>query len=90
MKVSYKWLKQYVDIDISPKELADKLTMAGIAVEHVEYLGQGIKGVVVGEVLEVKPHPQADKLVVCQVDLGRETVQIVTGAENVKAKHRKR
>jgi phenylalanyl-tRNA synthetase beta chain len=88
MKVSYKWLKQYVDIDISPKELADKLTMAGIAVEHVEYLGQGIKGVVVGEVLEVKPHPQADKLVVCQVDLGRETVQIVTGAENVKAKHR--
>jgi phenylalanyl-tRNA synthetase beta chain len=88
MKVSYKWLKQYVDIDISPEELAGRLTMAGIAVEHVEYLGRGIKGVVVGEILDVKPHPEADKLLVCMVNLGTETVQIVTGADNVKAKHR--
>ncbi|MGI6684922.1 MAG: phenylalanine--tRNA ligase subunit beta [Bacillota bacterium] len=88
MKVSYKWLKQYVDIDISPEELATRLTMAGLAVEHVEHLGQGIKGVIVGEVLDVKPHPQADKLVVCQVNLGTEVVQIVTGAENVKVQHR--
>ncbi|MEL7566991.1 MAG: phenylalanine--tRNA ligase subunit beta [Dehalobacterium sp.] len=88
MKVSYKWLKQYVDIDISPEELATRLTMAGIAVEHVAHLGQGIKGVVVGEVLEIKPHPEADKLVVCNVNLGREVIQIVTGATNVKANHR--
>lgn len=88
MKVSYQWLKQYVDIDISPEELAERLTMAGIAVEHVQHLGQGIKGVVVGEILDVKPHPEADKLVVCKVNLGTEVVQIVTGAPNVKAHQR--
>lgn len=84
MKVSYRWLKQYVNIDIDPAELADQLTMAGLAVEHVEFLNGGIKNVVVGEILEIKEHPQADKLVICQVNVGKETVQIVTGASNVK------
>lgn len=88
MKVSYKWLKQYVAADISPEELAARLTMAGLAVEHVEYLGRGIKGVVVGEILDVKPHPEADKLLVCQVNLGKEAVQIVTGATNVEPTQR--
>ncbi|ATW23929.1 phenylalanine--tRNA ligase subunit beta [Candidatus Formimonas warabiya] len=88
MNVSYKWLKKYVDIAISPEELATRLTMAGLAVEHTVYLGEGIKGVVVGEILDVQRHPQADKLVVCQVNLGKETVQIVTGATNVKAGQR--
>jgi len=88
MRVSYKWLKEYVNINVDPVELAEKLTMAGLAVEHVEYLGDGIKNVLVGEILEVKKHPQADKLVVCQVNVGKEVVQIVTGAPNVKPKQR--
>lgn len=88
MKVSFSWLKQYVDIDVSPDELAERLTMVGLAVEHVEKLGHDITNVVVGKILEIKDHPQADKLVVCSIDIGREVVQIVTGASNVRSGQR--
>lgn len=88
MKVSYKWLQQYVDLDIHAEELAKRLTMAGLAVEHVEFLGEGIENVVVGEILDIKKHPEADKLVICNVNVGEEILQIVTGASNVKAGHR--
>ncbi len=86
MRVSYNWLKDYVDLTgVSPVELAEKITKAGIEVEHVIEFSKGIKGVVVGYVKSCTPHPNADKLNVCQVDLGEETVQIICGAPNVGA-----
>ncbi|MDD4752112.1 MAG: phenylalanine--tRNA ligase subunit beta [Desulfitobacteriaceae bacterium] len=88
MKVAYQWLKQYIDSGLSPAELASKLTMVGLAVEHVEFLEKGIKNVVVGQIKEITRHPQADKLVICQVDMGEKTVQIVTGATNVREGHK--
>ncbi|MHB1126462.1 MAG: phenylalanine--tRNA ligase subunit beta [Bacillota bacterium] len=85
MRVSYEWLKEYVDIDIAPEELAHRLTMAGIAIEGVERQGEETKGVVVGEITQIQEHPNADKLVVCQVDIGEaKYVQVVTGAPNVR------
>ena len=81
MKTSVEWLKEYSDINVDTKTLADKLTMTGSKVETVEEKGNDIKNVVVGKILEVKKHPDADKLVVTQVDCGTEKVQIVTGAK---------
>lgn len=84
MQVSYKWLQQYVDITISPEELGEKLTMAGITVDLVHRPWQGIDGLVVGQVLNVEQHPNADRLHVCRVDVGQgEPLQIVCGAPNV-------
>ncbi|MBD7935618.1 phenylalanine--tRNA ligase subunit beta [Cytobacillus sp. Sa5YUA1] len=85
MYVSYKWLQEYVDLSgITPEELAEKITKSGIEVEGVETLDEGIKGVVVGYVSEKEKHPSADKLNICQVDLGDgELVQIICGAPNV-------
>lgn len=86
MLVSYNWLKDYVDLDgVTPEELADKITNAGIEVEHLTYNGAGLKGIVIGKVETCAPHPSADKLHVCQVNLGDETVQIICGAPNVAA-----
>ncbi|RYL93822.1 phenylalanine--tRNA ligase subunit beta [Sporolactobacillus sp. THM7-4] len=86
MLVSYNWLKEYVDLDgVSPEELAQKITNAGIEVEHISYPGQGLSGVVVGKVESCLPHPKSEKLHLCQVNLGLETVQIVCGAPNVAA-----
>ncbi|MCL2766726.1 MAG: phenylalanine--tRNA ligase subunit beta, partial [Peptococcaceae bacterium] len=85
MYISYNWLKDYVDIDIPPQELADRLTMIGVAVENVTALGQGVHGVVVGRIESIDPHPGADKLVVTVVDTGSEKLQIVTAATNVSA-----
>lgn len=84
MKVSLNWLKEYVDINLSAAELADKLNMSGTAVEAVTYLGTKYKNFVVGLVTEVKPHPHADKLRLCKVNVGNsQTVNIVCGAPNV-------
>jgi phenylalanyl-tRNA synthetase beta chain len=85
MFVSYKWLQDYVDLSgVSADELAEKITKSGIEVEGVEVLNEGIKGVVVGHVLERVQHPNADKLSKCQVDIGQgEPVQIICGAPNV-------
>ncbi|WP_409297308.1 phenylalanine--tRNA ligase subunit beta [Peribacillus sp. SCS-26] len=85
MFVSYKWLQDYVDLSgISPEELAEKITKSGIEVEGVEKKSEGLKGVVIGHVVEKEKHPQADKLNICQVDLGGEqAVQIICGAPNV-------
>lgn len=84
MLVSYNWLKEYVDLgQVTPEELAEKITKAGIEVEHVHELGEGIKNVVVGYVASCEQHPNADKLNLCQIDLGSETVQIVCGAPNI-------
>lgn len=88
MKVAYQWLKKYVDTELSPSELATGMTMAGLTVDHVaEGIGD-LDHVVVGQITKIEAHPQADKLVICQVNVGRETVQIVTGAANVKEGHK--
>ncbi len=85
MKISYNWLQEFIDLDLNPEELADKLTLIGLEVEEIEEFGSTLEGVIVGEVLETKPHPNADRLKVCTVDLGEEQVQIVCGADNVAA-----
>jgi len=83
MKVSKEWLNDYSDIDVSTKELADILTMTGSKVEAIETKGDNIKNVVVGKILSIDKHPDADKLVVSKVDLGTQIIQIVTGAPNI-------
>lgn len=85
MKVTYNWLKEYVDLAWDWRELVDRLTMSGLALEGVEELGTQYQGVVIGHVLECHPHPAADHLAVCQVDLGRAVHTIVCGAPNVAA-----
>ena len=86
MRISLNWLRELVEIKLSPEELAQTLTMAGFEVEEIEDRQTWANGVVVGQVLERQPHPNADKLSVCQVDIGAsETLNIVCGAPNVKA-----
>lgn len=87
MLVSYKWLQEYLDLSkITPKELGDKMSVTGIEVEGVSYPSEGLKKIVVGEVMECVPHPDSDHLSICQVDIGEaELSQIVCGAPNVKA-----
>ncbi len=85
MRLSYKWMQEYVDLTgITPHQLADKLTAAGLEVEGIEPLAQGTN-LVVGKVLSCENHPDSDHLHVCQVDIGTETTQIVCGAPNVAA-----
>ena len=85
MKASIEWLKEYSDIDVDAKELGDILTMTGSKVETIDSRGNDIKNVVIGKVLSVEKHPDSDHLVICQVALGDEKAQIVTGAPNVNA-----
>lgn len=84
MLVSLKWLKDYVDIDVSPEELAQMLTMSGLEVEEIKTIEPKFTGVVVARILSVKKHPQADKLSLCEVSDGTQTYQVVCGAPNVK------
>lgn len=85
MNVTLNWLKNYTDFEFSPSELADRLTMLGVEVESIKQLGAELEGVVVGRVTSIRPHPNADKLVLCQVDTGEtEELQIVCGAPNVR------
>ena len=84
MKVSKEWLQEYSDIDVNNKELFEMLTMTGSKVEAIETKGDNIKNVVVGKILEIEKHPNADKLVVTKVNVGNEIIQIVTGAKNIK------
>ncbi|TYP95411.1 phenylalanyl-tRNA synthetase beta subunit [Fodinibius salinus] len=85
MKISYNWLNEFIDLDLSPEETAEKLTLIGLEVEEITSHGSQLEGVVVGEINEVKEHSNADRLQVCTVDTGSETVQIVCGADNVAA-----
>jgi len=82
--ISYNWLQDFVDLDLPPLELADRLTLAGIAVESVTGLGKDIDGVVTGRIETINPHPNADKLVITSVNTGKEKLQIITAATNVK------
>lgn len=86
MQVSIKWLKDYIDFDCSAEVLADKLTMAGVPVERVVDMGEGFENVVTGKLESVEKHPDSDHLNICKVNVGKgELLQIVTGAQNVKA-----
>ena len=84
MKASREWLEEYSEIDVDTIKLGDILTMTGSKVETIEQKGNNIKNVVVGKILEIKKHPDADHLVVTKVDVGTEILQIVTGADNIK------
>ncbi|MFN5149235.1 MAG: phenylalanine--tRNA ligase subunit beta [Flavobacteriia bacterium] len=88
MKISYNWLKQYIDTDLSAEEMGKILTDTGLEVESIEKIEAvkgGLEGVVVGEVLTCEKHPDADKLKVTTVTIGGEPLQIVCGAPNVAA-----
>ncbi len=85
MNTAYSWLKAYVpDLDVTPQEYMDAMTLTGTKVEGYTRLDKNLEKIVVGEILSIDPHPNADKLVVCQVDVGSEVLQIVTGAPNVQ------
>jgi len=84
MLVPVSWLKDYVNIDNIPtEELNERLILSGSNTETVEKIAQGIEKVVVGKITEINQHPDADKLIITKVDVGEDTVQIVTGAKNV-------
>lgn len=86
MQVSLNWIKDYVDINVDTRTYTEAMTMSGTKVESYETLGEDIKNVVVGKILSVEKHPDSDHLVICQLDVGEEkNLQIVTGAQNVKA-----
>ncbi|WP_300954368.1 phenylalanine--tRNA ligase subunit beta [uncultured Clostridium sp.] len=84
MKVPYNWLKDYVEINVDPHTLGDKLTLSGSALEEVIIQGDNIKNVVTGKITKIEKHPDADRLNVCQVNVGKEEIQIVTAATNMK------
>ena len=85
MKVLYSWLKEFVDTRLSPREIQDALTMAGVEVSACRYLGEGMEDVVVARILEIGPHPGADKLSLCRVADGAAEYRIVCGARNMNA-----
>ena len=82
MKFSEQWLREWVNPAVSTADLVEQLTMAGLEVDSVEPVGAGLQDLLVGEVLSVTAHPDADKLRVCQVNTGSDTVQVVCGAPN--------
>lgn len=84
MLVSLKWLKDYVEVDKTPAELADALTMAGLEVDEIKQIKPAFTGVVSAQILSVKSHPSADKLSLCDVTDGEFTYPIVCGAKNIK------
>jgi phenylalanyl-tRNA synthetase beta chain len=84
MNASLSWLKSYIpDLEVTPQEFSDAMTLSGTKVEGYEATDADLDNIIVGRILKIERHPDADKLVVCQVDVGKETVQIVTGATNV-------
>ncbi|MGH8218886.1 MAG: YtpR family tRNA-binding protein, partial [Steroidobacteraceae bacterium] len=87
MKIPYQWLREWVPVSSKPRELGDRLALAGFEMEALEPAAPPFSGVVVAEILEAAPHPQADKLRVCRVSVGQgePPVQIVCGASNARA-----
>lgn len=84
MKVLLKWLQDFVDIEDNPAQIAEKLTMVGLETEEVIYTKELFKNVVVGKILKIENHPSSDKLKICEVSVGTDTVKIVCGAPNVE------
>jgi len=85
MLVSLKWLKDYVDLELTAQELADRLTMAGLEIDEIKTITHKFTGVVVAGIVSVKPHPGADKLSLCEVTDGARVYPVVCGAKNIKA-----
>ncbi|MCX4025212.1 phenylalanine--tRNA ligase subunit beta [Endozoicomonas sp. SM1973] len=85
MKFSEQWLREWVNPKATTEEIVSTITMAGLEVDEVEPVAGDFKGIVVGEILSTEPHPNADKLKVCQVAAGNETLQVVCGAPNATA-----
>ena len=89
MKISYNWLKEYINTDLAPETIAEILTDTGLeveGVEEIETIKGGLKGVVIGEVLTCEPHPNADRLKNTTVNIGQDDpLHIVCGAPNVAA-----
>jgi phenylalanyl-tRNA synthetase beta chain len=84
MKVTLNWLKDYVDFDLNADDLSHRLTMAGLEVDAMERLGEGLESVIVARLADVQAHPDADRLTVCTVETGSVTQQVVCGAKNHK------
>ena len=84
MRASLNWLKEYVDIKLSPTDLAHLLTMSGLEVEAIEPFGQSLQDVIVAKILSVTPHPKADRLFICRVDIGDGERKVVCSAPNLK------
>src|SRR3989339_781395 len=84
MLVSFKWLRDYLDVDLSPQEVADKLTMAGLEVDSLNAREPAFSGVRVARIVRMGPHPNADKLSLCEVSTGEANYPVVCGADNIK------
>ncbi len=85
MNTTLSWIKAYVpDLDCTPQEYTDAMTLSGTKVEGYEAADRDLEKIVIGQIEKIERHPDADKLIICQVNIGSETIQIVTGAPNVK------
>lgn len=84
MKFSLSWLRQYINVELSAKALADALTMAGLEIDSVADRYAYLDTVIAGRITDIAPHPNADKLQVCRVDIGEHTLTVVCGAKNIK------
>src|SRR5512139_1907264 len=85
MRISVNWLNEWLDTPAEPRDLASRLTMAGLEVEAIERAAPPLAGIVVGEIVERDKHPNADSLSVCKVNAGGELLQVVCGAPNARA-----
>lgn len=83
MKIPYSWLKDFVNINITAEELADKLVFAGFEIEEIIYLRETIQNVRTGKIISINKHSNSDHLSICQINFGKDTFQIITGAKNV-------
>ena len=83
--VTLNWLREFVACELSPEELSHRLTMAGLEVDAMTARGGELDSVIVARLASVVPHPEADRLTLCQVETGKETLQVVCGARNHKA-----
>ncbi|MDD6212297.1 MAG: phenylalanine--tRNA ligase subunit beta, partial [Clostridiales bacterium] len=85
MNTAYSWIKAYVpDLSVTPQEYTDAMTLTGTKVEFYTQFDKNLEKIVIGQIEKIEKHPDADKLIICQVNIGTETIQIVTGAPNVK------
>ena len=85
MNTSLSWIKAYVpELEVTAQEFTDAMTLSGSKVEGFTKMDADLEKIVIGQIKKIEKHPDADKLIICQVNIGTETIQIVTGAPNVK------
>ena len=84
LNISYNWLKSYVKTSLTPQEFAKRISLSGPSVDRINEVKPNFEKVVVGKILKIDQHPDADKLHVCKVNVGKEELQIVCGAPNIK------